>query len=287
VKFGLMLGGLSPRHYIAASQHAERLGFDSVWIPEHVVMPVDMPAEYPYTTSGLPPITTATPLYDPWSVLSFVAAATSSVMLGTNVYVLPLRHPLLTARAAVTVDRLSGGRLLLGIGVGWLAAEFDALGVPFAERGVRTDETIQVLRRLWSDEVVQHDGHAYAFDPVRFEPKPRSRPSIPILVGGSSPAALRRAGRLGDGWIEIGTAPDTIAPHLRQLIDHRREAGREHLPFEVTASPHGELTVAAVEELEDLGVSRIMVSSPLVRPDEMQLLEWLEEVAQRVIAAGT
>ena len=236
MKFGLPFFGLSPRHYASVARAAEDNGFESVWMPEHLVIPAEMPATYPYTESGFPPITPETPLYDPWVVLGSVASATETIRLATNVFILPLRHPIATARSVVTLDRLSGGRVTLGAGVGWLEGEFDIVGQSFADRGRRMDEIMGLLRELWTGETVEHHGEFYDVGPLTFSPKALQKPSIPIEIGGASAAALRRAGRLGDGWIEIGCNDlDQLAAKMDVIREHRRQSGRQDLPFEFTA----------------------------------------------------
>jgi len=295
MNFGLSLFGLGPRHYPEISVLAEAHGFESVWMPEHLVLPATMPSTYIYTESGQPPITPATAMYDPWIVLAAIAQATSTIRLATNVFILPLRHPFQTARTVVTLDRLSRGRVTLGIGVGWLEEEFVAAGQSFGDRGARTDEIIEILRRLWSEEVIEQHGEHFDFEPVMFEPKPVQREGIPIEVGGSSPPALRRAGRLGDGWIEIGAGtPERLAEMLAVVDRARRDAGRDHVAFEVTSSLAE--TVADVHQAEDLGVTRItrgptpgssILGDPSLKnarmtPDDFR--QWIERFADEVIA---
>jgi probable F420-dependent oxidoreductase len=231
-----MIVGASFRDMPEVARIYEDNGLESLWVPEHLVFPATMPPRYPYTDSGYPVVTPDTPTYDPWVVLAYVAAATQRIRLATNVFILPLRHPLQTARSVVTLDRVSGGRVTLGIGVGWLPDEFEYLEVDFADRGRRTDAAIRAIRRLWSEDVIEvHDEH-FHFGPVKFNPKPLQKPSIPIEVGGSSKPALRRAGRLGDGWIEIGSRDlDDFTTKLRVVMEARDDAGRAG-PFEVTAS---------------------------------------------------
>src|SRR5437016_8907112 len=222
MKFGMALFGMSPRHYAEIARAAEENGFESAWIPEHLVFPAQMPPTYPYSESGLPAVSTATALYDPWVVLGYLAHATQSIRLGTEVFILPLRHPVATARSVVTVDRLSGGRVTVGVGVGWLEAEFETVGQSFHDRGSRTDEIIPLLRRLWTEDTIEHEGDHFRFGPVRFEPKPVQKPCPPIEVGGTTPAALRRAGRLGDGWIEVGARDlDELQEKLAVIERHR------------------------------------------------------------------
>jgi len=172
VKFGLPLFGVSPRFYADIAKSAEDNGFESVWMPEHLVFPESIPPTYLYSESGYPPVSSDTPLFDVWVSLAYIAHATSSIRLATNVYVLPLRHPIEVARSVVTLDRLSNGRVTMGIGVGWLAEEFEAVGRGFHDRGRRADDMIVLMRRLWHDDVIEvHDDH-FDFGPVKFQPKP-------------------------------------------------------------------------------------------------------------------
>lgn len=284
MKFGAALIGISPRFYAEIARIAEAVGFESIWIPEHLVFPANMPPQYPYSDSGLPPVSAQTPLYDPWAVLGYLACATTTLRLATNVFIAPLRHPLMIARSLATVDRLSGGRVTLGAGVGWLSTEFDAVGVPFRERGARMDEIVPLLRRLWTEPQIEHHGRFYDFDPVCFEPKPiQSRTGgIPIELGGSSPKALERAGRLGDGWIEIGASTyDDLARKLDVIHRARSDAGREHLNFEVTSGTWLIEGASAVERAAVLGVTRIIASPHMgpkaLTPDEFR--SWAEEYA--------
>src|SRR5213594_5060232 len=150
MKVGIALFRLRPERMAAVARHAERLGFESVWVPEHLVLPTRIASRYPYSPDGVPPFAPDAPHLVPLILLTHVAAATSRIRLGTNVYILPLRHPLLTARLAVSVDVLSGGRLTLGVGIGWLAEEFEAAGVDFATRGARTRECVRALKVLWT-----------------------------------------------------------------------------------------------------------------------------------------
>jgi probable F420-dependent oxidoreductase len=258
MKFGLSMFGLSPRYYPEIAAAAEANGFESVWIPEHLVLPAEVPPTYLYTETGYPPIDSSTPMFDPWVVLATVANATRTIRLATNVYILPLRHPIVTGRAVVTLDRVSGGRVTLGIGVGWLEDEFLLAGQEFHNRGKRTDEIMGLLRRMWSrdEDVIEHHGEHYDLAPFRFQPKPVQKPNIPIEVGGSSKAALRRAGRLGDGWIEIGArTPETLAEMIATVHRHRAEAGRENVPFEITCGLGRTLDDA--KRAEEMGITRL------------------------------
>jgi probable F420-dependent oxidoreductase len=280
VKFGLPLFGMSPRFYADVAQSAEANGFESVWMPEHLVFPEVIPPTYLYSESGYPPVTSDTPLFDVWVSLAFIAHATTTIRLATNVYVLPLRHPIEVARSVVTLDRLSNGRVTMGIGVGWLEDEFDAVGRGFHDRGRRTDAMIAVLRRLWTEDVIEvHDGF-FDFGPVKFQPKPRARP-IPIEVGGASPPALRRAGRLGDGWIEIGSPSlDEAREKLAIVMQHRHEAGRDDQPFEVTMGGQFGRDLDGVRRAEEAGATRIVVA-PLVSAGERITPELVADFCKR------
>jgi len=287
MKFGMALFGISPRHYGEAARVAEDNGFESVWIPEHLVFPADMPPTYPYTESGLPAVNPGTALYDPWVVLGYLAHATESIRLGTEVYILPLRHPIATARSVLTVDRLSGGRVTVGVGVGWLEPEFEVVGQSFHDRGRRTDEIIPLLRRLWTEETVSHAGDHYSFGPVRFEPKPVQKPCPPVEVGGATPAALRRAGCLGDGWIEIGARHIDVLQQMLAVVDkHRRDAGRDKLPFEVTTTSGLARDRTSVRRCRDIGVTRIIAAPELGpgRPSLDDVTGWIKRVADDLIA---
>ena len=288
MKFGVHIMGVSLRHLGEVAKSYEDHGLESVWVPEHLVFPQVMPPHYPYSDDGLPPVTPNAPTYDPWVLLASLAAATSSIRLATNVYILPLRHPLQTARSVVTLDRVSGGRVTLGVGVGWLPDEFEYVGLGFEDRGRRADAIIGVLRRLWSDDVIEvHDEH-FSFGPVIFQPKPLQKPSIPIEVGGAAPAALRRAGRLGDGWIEIGSTD--VADFERKLAvvnAERRAAGRHGLPFEVTVSGALAPGLEGCRRLEEAGATRIIVGPPRdaagrLTPESCR--QWAEQFQDEVIS---
>jgi probable F420-dependent oxidoreductase len=292
MKFGYMMLGVALKYQGACAVRAEERGFESAWLPEHLVMPAQMPASYPYTADGKPGIVPQTPLFDPWIVISSLAAQTSTLRFGTAVYILPLRHPLISARALVTLDRLSGGRIILGAGVGWLKEEFDAVGVPFNRRGKLMDEIIPLMRRLWTEEVIEHDGENFQLDPVRFEPKPVQQPGIPIEIGGSSPPALRRVARMGDGWVEPGSPDfDDLADKIRTIHELRKAAGRDHLPFEVTVIANNIFNSAEdVKRAAEIGVTRIVVSplnspySPLGTLKGQDYIDFVDRYADAVIA---
>jgi probable F420-dependent oxidoreductase len=274
MRFGVALGRLNPAFFVAVTEEAERLGFESVWLPEHLVFPVEM-SRSPFAGEEHPPVPPSTPVFDAFAYLSFLAGRTSRLRLATHVYNLGLRHPFVAARAVQTLDIVSGGRAIAGVGASWLESEWQAAQLDFASRGRRMDEALEVCRRLWSEEVVEHHGEFFDFGPVMFEPKPVQKPWPPIVVGGESAPALRRAARLGDGWVGLDHTPETVAGPVARL----REL-REGRPFEVTV---GGLVEGRddVERWEQAGVDRLLVS-PWRRSPEA--LDGLRRFADTVLS---
>lgn len=258
VKFGVALGRVHHRHFEAVAVEADRLGFESVWLPEHLVLPVTM-TRSPHPGEDHPPIRADLPVYEPFAYLAYLAGRTEQIRLGTHVYNIGLRHPFVTARAVQTLDVVSGGRAEFGIGASWLEQEWDAAGLDFASRGRRVDEALAVCRRLWTEDVVEHHGECFDFGPVMFEPKPVQRPWPRVHVGGESSAALRRAARLGDGWIGISHTPESVRPFVERLHSMRADVGRATEPFEVTSGGLAS-TRADVARWEEAGVDRLIVS---------------------------
>jgi probable F420-dependent oxidoreductase len=256
MRFGFALAHLHTAQWVEAAVLGDALGYESVWAPDHLVFPLDMSGSLyaDGSPAGIPP---STPLHDYPAYLSYLAARTSRIRLGTLVYLFALRHPFVAARAFATLDVLSGGRALCGVGAGWLGAEFTAVGLPFAGRGARLDEALAVAQRLWTEEVVAHDGACYRFDAVMFEPKPVQRPHPPILVGGESAAALARAAR-HDGWLSMPEhGHESAAARIAEL---RRLRGDRPGPFSIglcTLDP--DLGRDDVERWRDLGVDRLIV----------------------------
>src|SRR3989440_3716708 len=211
MKIGVQVAGINPKFWTAAAQAADEAGFESVWLPEHLVFPVAMQGS-PHAGEAHPPIPPQTPAFDALLSLAAIAATTTNIRLGTDVYNIGLRHPFVTARAVATLDVVSGGRVELGIGASWLAEEWDATGLDFATRGSRVDEALTVCKRLWTEPEIEHKGEHFQFAPVAFEPKPVQSGGPPISVGGDSKLALRRAAVHGDGWIPMNTPIGGPAP---------------------------------------------------------------------------
>lgn len=284
MKIGIPLFRLRHDRMVEVARRAEELGFESVWVPEHLVLPTRFESRYPYSEDGRPPMAPDSPHLDPLILLTHVASATSTIRLGTNVYILPLRHPLVTARMAMSLDVLSKGRLSLGIGVGWLEEEFRAAGVDFASRGRRTRECVKAIRALWTQHEPEFHGKCFSFGPLKFEPKPVQQPHPPILFGGETETALRRAAALGDGWFGVAHDPQSAALQVRKLRGLLVEAGRADAPFEVTVG-HGSsgLDRDALRRYAEAGVDRVTVL-PWWRGREAE--EKLERLAEAVRPAG-
>ena len=257
MKFGISLGRLNPHYFAEAAVEGDKLGYESVWIPEHLVFPVDL-AGSPYPGAEHPPVPPTTPVFDAYVYLAFLAGKTSRIRLGTNVYLLGLRHPFAAARAIQTLDLVSQGRAEAGIGAGWLRSEWTAAGLDPATRGRRLDEALDVCKRLWTEEVIEHHGEFFDFEPVMFEPKPLQKPYPPILVGGESDAALHRAARAGNGWFGLDHTFESAAEMIAKLRKLLAEHGREGEPFEFIIGVNVQ-SRDEVERWEDVGITRLVV----------------------------
>jgi len=267
---------VSAEAVLRQARHAEACGLDSVWLFDHVLTPVTLTSRYPYgATYGLAP---EDPILDPVAVVGVLAGATTRIQLGTEVLVAPYRHPIVLGKLLATIERFAPGRLLCGLGSGWMREEFDALGVPFAARGARMDEYVAALRTVWSGTPAGFEGNAYRWDPAGFNPAPTTPP--PILLGGHAPRARERAIRLGDGWATILTAiPDpTLDGALQWLRGFRSEleGSRDPAAFDVLAceqpvlfadrpdpsvplSGPPEAIAASIAALRDAGVTKLSV----------------------------
>lgn len=240
---------------------AERVGIESIWTVEHVVIPVGYESTYPYDPSGKIPAPDQMPIPDPLIWLSYAAAVTKTLRLATGIVILPQRHPLYVAKEVATLDVLSNGRLILGIGIGWLEEEFNALGIPFEERAGRTAETVRAMRSLWKDEAEPFEGKYFRWGKLESHPKPVQKPGVPIVVGGHTGLAARRAARYGDGFFPGVTDDEKLKSLLGIMREECKKVGRDPSTIEVT-SGRGAPDADAVKRLADLGVSRFVLPPP-------------------------
>ncbi len=263
MKFGLAFAssiGIDGYAALEICRRAEVAGFESVWGGEHVVLPDSIASRYPYTADGKIPAEPDTPIPDPLIWLAFAAAAAPTLRLGTCILIVPQRNPLVLAKELATLDRLSGGRVELGLGVGWLKEEFDALGVPWERRGARNDEYIAAMRALWAAPHAEFHGEFVDFAPVTCSPRP-VQASIPILVGGDTDAALQRAVRLADGYFPGEGDVQRLGGLIARLRAAAERADRDPDSIEINAMFGAQMAdpVAGVEQLAALGVGRAMI----------------------------
>ncbi len=240
------------------ARFAEDIGFHGLMGGDHAVYPETIAPDYPYADDGLPPMQPDDEYPDQTAIFAAMAAVTQRLRFTTGVYVLPLRNPHEVARATATLAILSGGRFVLGVGVGWMKEEFDIYGVDFRRRGRRTDEMIEVLQKLWTGRMVEHHGEHFDFPRVQLSPAPETPP--PLYIGGASEVALRRAARVGDGYIGAGTDPDEVPGLLQRLRELREEYGRAHLPFEAMLGLTAEPSLALFERMAEVGLESTVVA---------------------------
>ncbi|HYA35569.1 MAG TPA: LLM class F420-dependent oxidoreductase [Candidatus Binataceae bacterium] len=283
MKFATFLYQTSPNSLAAIARKAEDLGYESLWIPEHIILPVNYKSAYPYTASGRMPAPPETPLHDPMLALTYVAAITTKIRLATGIYVVPIRNPIATAKAVVSIDVLSGGRFIFGVGIGWLKEEFDVVGFDFEDRALRTREYIEAMKELWSKDLPEFHGKTLSFAGAKFMPKPVQKPHPPIVFGGDTEPSLKRAARLGDGWYGIAESLSGTRDVISRLRAHEKALGRTK-PLELTVAPRlGEpLTVEHVRQFSDIGIERIILGAgPATRDQLLAMERFHDEVMSR------
>jgi probable F420-dependent oxidoreductase len=253
VKFWQVVSFSEPDQLVEIAKGAEQAGFEGVLLSDHLFFPGRLASRYPYSPDGKPAFDGTTPFPEPWTTIAAMAAVTTRLRFGTMVYILPLRHPLEVAKTVGTAARLSGDRVALGVGAGWIREEYDAVGVPFEGRGKRMDEMFAVLRKAWTGRMVEHRGRH--FDLGAFQMSPAPRKPVPIWVGGLSAAAFKRAAALGDGWIGTGQQPGEVPGMLERLHALRAEAGRASEPFEAVVPLAVPPDPGVLRELEDAGMT--------------------------------
>jgi probable F420-dependent oxidoreductase len=249
----------TPEYMQALGPAAEERGFSSIWVAEHVVLFDEYASQYPYSADGKIPAGGENGIFEPFTSLAFLAAVTSTIRLGTGICLVPQRNPVYTAKEVAAVDWLSNGRFDFGIGVGWLEEEFRAVDVPFARRGPRCNEYVEVMRRLWEDDVSEHKGELYELPACRQYPKPVQQP-VPVHVGGESEAALRRVAALGQGWYGFNVAPEDVGERLGRLEELLAEQRRSRSEIEVSICPYLLGADAdTVKRYEDAGVDQVIL----------------------------
>jgi probable F420-dependent oxidoreductase len=288
MKFGLWYASVGPLAFseptIAVAQAAEAAGFESLWAGDHIVIPAEYESTYPYTESGRLAVDGPIPMAEVMVWAAHLAAVTSTIKVATGVLVLPQREPVLLAKQAASIAVLSGGRLILGVGAGWLAEEFAAVGADFATRGARLDEYIAAIRELWAHDSADFAGQFVQFSGAQLAPRPPGD-SVPIVIGGDSMAAARRAGRMGDGWFPAKADRASLPALLKVMSRAADEAGRDPADIEITVSDSSlwNLDTAAdtIAAWAELGVGRIILSPQTL--DTRQLGQHLANFGAEVL----
>ena len=289
MKIGIFLptfgAGHQPEYLSAFASAAEAVGVASLWAPEHVVLVDEYRSAYPYADDGRFPLDASVGgLADPFAVLTYLAALTSRVRLGTGICLVPQRNPVYTAKMVAALDVLSHGRFDFGVGIGWLAEEFAALGAEFARRGARTRAYLEVMRRLWTQPEASYESEFYRLPHVRFAPKPVQKPHPPIIFGGESDAALRRVADIGQGWFGWNVTPEMTAERVAALERLLQARGRSRVDVSITVSPYTRPTqdLDAMKRYRDAGAEQVVLllfDGPT--PDTVGAA--LEKLAERII----
>ncbi|MEM7250480.1 MAG: LLM class F420-dependent oxidoreductase [Pseudomonadota bacterium] len=291
MKIGIVpinLGEFShPEQLVPFVQAAEQLGYESVWTFEHVIIPNEYESVYPYAPSGKLAFTSEHEFIDPLVSLTYIAASTERIRLGTGINILPQVSPLYFAKQTACIDHLSNGRLMLGLGVGWLKEEFDALGVPFARRGARADEYLDALSLAWTGEEVNYKGEFIDWHDFRILPPAKQTPRIPVYIGGVTRPAVKRVVARGDGWYVIHNGEAQLREHFAVLDDELEKAGRAKSTLEFTSywNFHKE-GLEMLDVYEELGVDRLLINVHALRQgDAMTALKWFADEVFPILEA--
>ena len=272
----------TPDYLRAFGSTAEERGFHSLWVPEHVVLFDQYESKYPYAADGRIPAPSESGPIDPFTVLSFLAAVTRRVRLGTGICLVPQRNPVYTAKEVASLDWLSNGRFDFGVGIGWLAEEFQALDVPFERRGARCRDYLRLMQRCWSDPVSQYEGEFYSLPACRQFPKPIQQPHPPIYFGGESDAALRRVADLGQGWFPFSIGPDDLAARRRDLDGLLAKRGRTPAEVRVIVCPYfNAVDLDTVKRYRDAGAEEVVVMVLGGNPDGVR--RTLDQLAKDIV----
>ncbi len=285
MKIGIIpvnVGVSSVESMIGLARKAEEVGIESLWTFEHAIVPNDYSSKYPYSADGKMGVTPETNFVDPLIALSAIARETSRVRLGTGVNILPQTNPLLLAKQAASLDFVSGGRFMLGVGIGWLREEFEAMGTPFERRGARFDDYVEAMRKVWSGEVVEHESDFVHWTGFKSHPTPVQDP-FPVVIGGSKGKAFQRIAKYGQGWFAPTPSPDALAPQLEELGKACEAEGRDVASVEITtmwAPAMGGMDSLA--KFRDMGVERVVV--PLQALGEPNPIQGIEKLGNEVVA---
>jgi len=275
----------TPEYITTVAQAADRLGFNSIWAPEHVVLFAEhAESRYPYSADGSIGVPPTAGILDPFEVLTFIAAATRNIRVGTGIALVPQRNPVYTAKAAATLDWLSNGRFDFGIGIGWLKEEFEVLQVPWKRRAQRTMEYVEVMKRLWTQEEASFEGEFYRLRPAWQYPKPVQQPHPPLYFGGESDAALGRVAAAGDGWFGYNHTPESAAERLAVLDRMLAEHGRSRADVRIIVAPAGRPTGELLEQFAALGVHELVLRAATRRAEDA--VERLELLAGELMPAA-
>ena len=284
MKIGLLAAGFGkgarPETLRMLAEHCERLNFGTLWAPEHVVLFDRQESKYPYSEDGAFAAPSTIDWMDPFIALTYAAARTSRIRLATGICLVPEHNPLALAKVIASLDRLSGGRFALGVGIGWSAEEFQALGLMFERRAQRTHEYIDVMRQLWSEEISNFTGEFVSFQGVRSYPKPVQGGKIPIIFGGESGPALRRVAEYGTGWFGFNLSPDDAASKVERLEGLLHNRGRNLRDIELIASPYLQKVVPDdLKRYHAIGFSEIVLLLQ-IPDDESQVPKQIEQIAR-------
>jgi probable F420-dependent oxidoreductase len=276
MKFGAFLWQRRAEDLAANARLAEELGFESVWMGEHLGFPIEFKSPYPYDESGRPPVRNDAMIHDPLIVFAYLAAVTSKIKFGTGVYILPLRNPFSVAKAIASLDQLSNGRFLFGVGIGWLKEEFEWVGMDWDNRARRNNEMLKLMEVLFTQEIPAFKGTTVSTEDFYFNPKPIQQPHPPYIIGGNTDAAIKRACRLGEGWYGIAKSlGQAIA--LVKRVREIETAYQRVKPLELTMGAQWRgTTVDDVRRLEEAGVERVLPSG-LVARDSLSALRRVHE----------
>jgi probable F420-dependent oxidoreductase len=283
MKFGTFITRQRGEAIAADVRQAEQLGFESAWIAEHLIMPVNQTSAYPYTADGRFLVPPDAPFHDPLLTLAYVAALTTRIRLATGIFVVPLRNAFATAKAIATLDQLSHGRVIFGVGIGWLKEEFEAVGMKFEDRALRTREYLELMIELWSKSDPLYEGKTVSTRGMKFMPKTVQQPHPPIVFGGTSEQALKRTVRLGDGWYGIAHSLDEARTQISHLREFARAAERTR-PIEITLSLRTgkPLTADDVRRMAELGVDRTLAGLPIKALEGAELERFRAEIIDKV-----